>query len=198
MLLGNVGITLGGDLLGTLVYPGSSCSWSWTMWEVWDDWSTVIHFRDLPSASTSLEAFPSSPTFLGQYLVILTVTQEGRMGEVENRLCWWFIKPCGFWLLHKTPHQRVRLGSCRAPSSFAVGIGLYFLPFAFDSELSCCSLSWSTLTRAPQQLPLHANWVHWGTSVGQPEGKGWEVRKESGRSQLVMRKKIPNIKCHDE
>lgn len=139
----HLGITPGRKLLEILASPGTSCPWSWTQWGVWDEWSTVIRFRGSLPNSATLVAFSVITSLLRPVPSTSRWPRKVGSGEVKNGLCWWFIKACGFWLLYKTPHQRVRLGSCWALSSFVVGIGLCFLPFAFDSVLSCCSLSCS-------------------------------------------------------
>lgn len=97
------------------------------------------------------------------------VTQEGCVREVDQGDV---IKLCGFLL----PHQRVRLGSCWALSSFVVGIGLCFLPFAFDSMPSCCSLSLinHSLTAAPTACKLDPCRAKCGTT-----GVRVRVRREA-------------------
>lgn len=141
----------------TLPYPRSSPSLSGTVGSL----STAIHFRDLPQPVSGISMV------IIQLLSLLpgdTHSDPGRLdqGKWRIRLCGWFIKLCGFLLFHKTPHQRVRLGSCWALGSFVVGIGLCFLPLCFRFKAFLLQSEQFYLTAASLQLPRRANWIHLG------------------------------------
>lgn len=152
-----LGIPPGREQL-TLPYPRPSRSLSRTMSGVCPQLST---------SGTSPQPVSSISMVIIQLLSLLpgdTCSDPGRLdqGKWRIRLCGWFIKLCGFLLFHKTPHQRVRLGSCWALSSFVVGIGLCFLPLCFRFKAFLLQSEQFYLTAASLQLPRRANWIHLG------------------------------------
>lgn len=79
------------------------------------------------------------------------------------------------------------------------GYGFVLPPLCFRFTAFLLKSEQFYLTTAPQQLPLHANWVHRGASVGQPEGKkGLRGEKGEWCKPAGNEEKIPKIECHDE